>query len=279
VSFTDNYPFGMVMKERSWEATSTDKYRFGFNGKEKDNEINVDGGSYDFGARIYDGRLGRWLSLDPLEKKYPMHSSYIYCAGNPILFIDFDGKDWFVNTKDGSVIYVKNASVITAELFKNFNYVDNPNDYERLGSNEMFGKKVGNEILSRNFVIDMGEYFMKDLGYKKAEKVKIEETVYKSGGRMGSEDFENVLPSLIQIGNSKITYVKPTELNQKEVISESESKSHFSSSQRILYNLTKPFGQSNRKTSEFPENRSAVTKAKSQLVAEIVLFIIEVISK
>ena len=32
-SYISNYyPFGMVMKERSWEATSTDKYRFSFNG-------------------------------------------------------------------------------------------------------------------------------------------------------------------------------------------------------------------------------------------------------
>ena len=49
------YPFGSPMATRAY---SSGGYRFGFNGKEKDDEINVDGGSYDFGARIYDGRLG-----------------------------------------------------------------------------------------------------------------------------------------------------------------------------------------------------------------------------
>jgi RHS repeat-associated protein len=45
-------------------------YRFGFNGQEKDDEVKVEGNSLDFGARIYDSRLGRWLSLDPLQAKY-----------------------------------------------------------------------------------------------------------------------------------------------------------------------------------------------------------------
>ena len=82
---------------------------FGFNGKEKDNEINVDGGSYDFGARIYDGRLGRWLSLDPLQKKYPALSPYNFCSNNPIAFIDRDGK----------VIVDANGNPVTVTIVKN----------------------------------------------------------------------------------------------------------------------------------------------------------------
>lgn len=68
------------------------KYRFGFNGKEKDDEIQGEGNSLDFGGRIYDSRLGRWLSLDPLMDKYPSLSAYNFCANNPIIFIDPSGK-------------------------------------------------------------------------------------------------------------------------------------------------------------------------------------------
>jgi RHS repeat-associated protein len=67
-------------------------YRFGFNGQEKDNEIKGSGNSLDFGARIYDSRLGRWLSLDPLQEKYPSLSPYNFTANNPILYTDPDGK-------------------------------------------------------------------------------------------------------------------------------------------------------------------------------------------
>jgi len=65
---------------------------FGFNGKENDNEIKGAGNSQDFGARIYDNRLGRWLSVDPLEAKYPFMSPFTFVANNPLIAIDPDGK-------------------------------------------------------------------------------------------------------------------------------------------------------------------------------------------
>ena len=47
---------------------------------------------YDFGARLYDPALGRWLSQDPLAEKYQAHSPYLFCAGNPMRFVDPEGK-------------------------------------------------------------------------------------------------------------------------------------------------------------------------------------------
>ncbi|MCX6232776.1 MAG: RHS repeat-associated core domain-containing protein [Bacteroidetes bacterium] len=70
-----------------------DECRFGFNGQEKDDEIKGTGNSLDFGARIYDPRIGRWLALDPLQAKYPDLSPYNFCANNPIIFIDPNGKE------------------------------------------------------------------------------------------------------------------------------------------------------------------------------------------
>ena len=40
------------------------RYRYGFNGKENDNEVKGTGNQIDYGARIYDGRLGRFLSVE-----------------------------------------------------------------------------------------------------------------------------------------------------------------------------------------------------------------------
>ena len=74
-------------------GSSNNWYRYGFNGKEKDNDIYGEGNAYDFGARIYDGRLGCWLSVDPLYKKYPNFSPYVFVANNPINAIDAKGKD------------------------------------------------------------------------------------------------------------------------------------------------------------------------------------------
>ncbi|UAY53240.1 RHS repeat domain-containing protein [Ferruginibacter albus] len=88
INANDYYPFGMDMPGRSYNNVS--EYRYGFNGKEKDKDIAS--GDLDFGARIYDTRTGRWLSLDPLQMKYPDLSPYNYTANNPISFIDPTGK-------------------------------------------------------------------------------------------------------------------------------------------------------------------------------------------
>jgi RHS repeat-associated protein len=80
--------FGVALYGRTW---SSEGYRYGFNGKEKDSETTA--GAYDFGARIYDGRLGRWLSADGKFKKYPSHSPYHFGFNNPILVIDSDGNE------------------------------------------------------------------------------------------------------------------------------------------------------------------------------------------
>ena len=81
----DYYPFGMQMPGRSYSNGS--EYRYGFNGKEKDAETITQ----DYGMRIYDERLGRFLSTDPLSKGYPMLTPYQYASNNPILNIDLDG--------------------------------------------------------------------------------------------------------------------------------------------------------------------------------------------
>ncbi len=85
-----NYPFGMLINERSY---TSDSYRFGFNGKEKDDEINGDGNTYDYGFRIYNPRLGKFLSVDPLFKSYPWYTPYQFAGNNPISFVDLDGKE------------------------------------------------------------------------------------------------------------------------------------------------------------------------------------------
>ena len=68
-------------------------YRFHFNGKETDNEVYGEGNSYNFGSRsIYNGRLGRFVSIDPRFRDFPYMSPYCFAANDPIRFIDVDGE-------------------------------------------------------------------------------------------------------------------------------------------------------------------------------------------
>jgi RHS repeat-associated protein len=91
VSATDYAPFGMTLVGRSF---SSDKYRYGFNGKENDNEVKGLGRQQDYGMRIYDPRLGRFLSVDPLSPKYPMLTPYQFASNRPIDGRDIDGMEY-----------------------------------------------------------------------------------------------------------------------------------------------------------------------------------------
>ena len=81
-------PFGSDIKSRGYSA---EKYRFGFNGKEKDDVEQGSGNNHNYGMRIYDPRLGRFLSVDPLAHKMPAWSTYSFCFNNPLMFIDPTG--------------------------------------------------------------------------------------------------------------------------------------------------------------------------------------------
>ncbi len=79
-----NYdPGGMLLVGRSWESGSG--YRYGFNGKEQDDDVSGNGNQYDYGFRIYNPRLGKFLSVDPLFKSYAELTPYQFASNRPIL--------------------------------------------------------------------------------------------------------------------------------------------------------------------------------------------------
>lgn len=86
---TTNYPFGMLKMQA--QEYASEAYSWGFNGKEKDDEISGGGNNLDFGARIYDSRLGRWMSVDPNQNS-PGLTPYRGFFNNPIYIISPDGK-------------------------------------------------------------------------------------------------------------------------------------------------------------------------------------------
>ena len=47
----------------------------------------------DYGIRVYDPRIGRFLSLDPLQKKYPWYTPYQFSGNTPIQAVDLDGRE------------------------------------------------------------------------------------------------------------------------------------------------------------------------------------------
>lgn len=73
------------MTGRSWQQNND--YRFGFNGKETDPETDLQ----DYGFRIYNPAIAKFLSVDPLAPDYPWYTPYQFAGNMPIVFIDIDG--------------------------------------------------------------------------------------------------------------------------------------------------------------------------------------------
>jgi RHS repeat-associated protein len=82
----------MLQPGRRFSAGSG--YRYGFNGKENDKDVKGDGNQQDYGMRIYDPRLGRFLSEDPLTNEYPELTPYQFASNCPIDGLDLDGLEF-----------------------------------------------------------------------------------------------------------------------------------------------------------------------------------------
>ena len=107
------FPYGGVMTE---ERTSGTENPYLFNGKELDMET----GLYYYGARYMEPSTSIWYGVDPLAEKYPNMSGFAYTAGNPIRFIDPDGRS--VSAADEqSKTNIKNTLTKSEARFVKFN--------------------------------------------------------------------------------------------------------------------------------------------------------------
>ena len=112
--------------------------RYKYNGKEKDPES----GLHYYGARYYDSDISQWLSIDPMADKYPSLSPYNYCADNPVILVDPDGRsisefdengNYLRTIKDNwwhNLLYGRKGRIIdgNGNVIQSFKFADPKND-------------------------------------------------------------------------------------------------------------------------------------------------------
>lgn len=108
ISANDYYPFGMT--SRIAFSPNGQFYRYTFNGKENDWEAKGWQNQQDYGMRIYDPRIAKFLSVDPIANQYPWYTPYQFAGNTPIQAIDLDGLEpaksysWRDNPKEKLVM-------------------------------------------------------------------------------------------------------------------------------------------------------------------------------
>jgi RHS repeat-associated protein len=96
INLRDYFPFGYEMHE---SAFNFGKYRYGFNGKEADYDDEFSALThYDYGFRVYNPAIGRFLSVDPLTRDYASWTPYAFAMNRVIDGVDLDGLEHFMTT-------------------------------------------------------------------------------------------------------------------------------------------------------------------------------------
>ncbi len=73
---------------------SSDFYRYGFQGQEKDDEIKGEGNSLNYKYRMHDPRISRFFAVDPIAHEYPWNSPYAFSENRVIDGIELEGLEY-----------------------------------------------------------------------------------------------------------------------------------------------------------------------------------------
>ena len=184
VETSDYMPFGT-----RWDRTggslvttltdSTNRWRY--SGKEEQEAINPALPLIDYGARMYDPTIVRWMSTDPMAEKYYPVGPYVYCAGNPVNLIDPSGRGIWEIDNEGRIVRYKEDNTTDS-----FYIVSKAEDgtYERTGQSISFDYGT---VISQRSISFSPKQALKEPEYKVIDTYD----VYKiRGDEQGTQLFE-----------------------------------------------------------------------------------------
>jgi len=217
----------------------TDGYRYGFQGQERDDELKGEGNSLNYTFRMHDPRIGRFFSIDPLEKDYPYYTPYSFSGNKPIQFVELEGLEeatttfTFTSIKGKSKYQLVDASLTMDNTKKRneviFMKVDGEkyraNSYQTTQGRDGRNSSTGNfsgviKLTDRDLSAILGysdfvfEYYS---GSRSKEQTVINES---NAGLWKSEnnllDFKNVMYNLLGEDSNKLIAIDGVLYNPNE---------------------------------------------------------------
>jgi RHS repeat-associated protein len=198
---------------------SSNSYRYGFQGQEKDDELKGEGNSLNYTFRMHDPRVGRFFATDPLAPEYPHNSPYAFSENRVIDAIDLEGKELSVRRNgDGWIVEAKFKVVDESDL-KNNSYLDRfisqvQTDFEKFnGDGEIYKNVTFRAIYSKDATLSI---FVVDQPVDDAKKVGVSLTDNEKNGVnviaafTPKEQRGNVKTGSIFINSNQMSLLNPT---------------------------------------------------------------------
>ena len=169
---------------------SSNSYRYGFQGQEKDDELKGEGNSLNYTFRMHDPRVGRFFAPDPLTHKYPYYTPYSFSGNKVIAFVELEGLEEFlpdyinkvhkaISTNSRFILAaVENAKNLTlTEVARYTSGKGGRYNYNKVKG--IFGEGLAANIMSQKFVANIGgtgSAFDAEFELKIGESLKLGET-------------------------------------------------------------------------------------------------------
>ena len=190
------YPFGAEFCDNGVKSyVQSRKY----NGKEFDHMHGLN--TYDYGARQYNPVTARWDRMDPLCEKHYDKKPYMYCANNPVRFLDPDGRDYY-RSDDGAVFGQEgNANFVNSGGVKYRNIGETFSVYQsgiRYDYNQ--GQLTNVTDVNPEFNLEGGQYIPKSFVTDDGTKVGVTFKYTSSTGGNGDKALDSQAVSLLISG-------------------------------------------------------------------------------
>jgi len=252
---TTYYPFGLPIQELS-TTFDGEGNNYQYNGK----ELNEDFGLHwmDYGARWYDPQISRWGQIDPLAEKYYGWNGYNYVLGNPVKFIDPDGRNTAYYDQDGKLVHYSYDDLpdaitsVSAENIEQFHSIiggqmdasyskEGASDMRNLGISYMVDGLANFALRSDSRRDQTGNFFEADSKGKIGQPAKVE-----SKNNLYTIDGKNVYVGSSyndDIGSPAGAFPpKNSEVLYGTVVSDIHSHAYNNRYQRLYYKAEKAYG-------------------------------------